>query len=134
MRAAPRPALGAWHLLGHQILVSVKVYASDAQTFDGYLGLKWGMAGPVLALVFRQPGGKNMRQLLSFLIFATVQPSAALAKDRAISSNEVPQQYEVASYEFNARSFFEPKTEADVSALVSLDQDLERSLSQEELN
>ncbi len=75
-----------------------------------------------------------MRNWMIILVSATISSTIALAEERAISSAEALKPFEIASYEYSARSFFEPKTEADVNALVSLDQDLERSLKQEELN
>lgn len=58
----------------------------------------------------------------------------ALAEDRAIANITDSQHFEVTAIEFSARSFFEPKTLADLTAMASLDTELESSLGQEELN
>jgi hypothetical protein len=76
-----------------------------------------------------------MKHLVLILALTTMNAATALAQeDRAVANTEEAQQYEVATYEYSARSFFEPKTEADLTAMVSLDNDLEKTLSQEDLN
>jgi hypothetical protein len=76
-----------------------------------------------------------MKHLVLILALTTMNAATALAQeDRAVANADDSQQYEVATYEYSARSFFEPKTEADLSALVSLDNDLEKTLSQEDFN
>ncbi len=81
-----------------------------------------------------------MKHLMIILVATVMTTGHVFAEDRAVATvteaplySEVPQ-YEVATFEFSARSFFEPKTEADLNALASLSNDLESSLAQEELN
>gem|GEM_PF-5285507 len=78
--------------------------------------------------------GEEMKHL-TLILAATMMhlgTTAAFAEDRAVANTpEESQQYEDASYEYSARSFFEPKTEADVNALVSLDKELANSLDQD---
>lgn len=76
---------------------------------------------------------------LGIILIATLMTSTYVsAEDRAVATvteaplySDVPQ-YEVAAFEFSARSFFEPKTEADLNALASLGNELELSLAQED--
>ncbi|NJM10112.1 MAG: hypothetical protein HC883_04310 [Bdellovibrionaceae bacterium] len=71
----------------------------------------------------------NPLVLLATLIFS----SSSFACDNHEVANENPEpQIEIAALE--SRSFFEPKTTADVNALATLDLELEKSLGMEATN
>jgi hypothetical protein len=75
-----------------------------------------------------------MKHTIYILAALLMHLAPALAEDRAIANTTDSQKFEITAFEFSARSFFEPKTEADLTAMVALDTELESSLGQEELN
>lgn len=68
------------------------------------------------------------------LLAALMLSQMSVAEDRETKPEAAPAQYELANNSYDARSFFEPKTEADINAMATLDYDLEMSLDQEALN
>ena len=67
------------------------------------------------------------------LMVTLILSSPAFAEEREVA-NENTDRYETVSDEFSSRSFFEPKTAADVNALATLDRDFKMSLDVEPSN
>jgi len=72
----------------------------------------------------------NPLMLMATLLFTA--PAFAQEHEAVIESADA--QYEFDISELSTRSFFEPKTQADVNALASIDPELQKSLGQETLN
>lgn len=72
-----------------------------------------------------------MVQKLAMYIMMTVTIPAAAACEHEMSSSAQPQPVELAASNQDLRSFFEPKTESDVNALITLEQGFELSLTEE---
>lgn len=72
-----------------------------------------------------------MVQKLLINIMMTITIPAAACEHREVSNAAEPKAVELAASNEDLRSFFEPKTESDVNALVTLEQGFELSLTEE---
>ena len=72
-----------------------------------------------------------MLQKLALYAAMMITIPAAASEHRDVVNEAKPQPIELAAAAEDMRSFFEPKTESDVNALATLEQEFESSLSQE---
>ena len=75
-----------------------------------------------------------MKHTIYILSALLMNLGPAFAEERTIANTTDSQHLEITAFEYSARSFFEPKTLADLTAMVYLDTELASSLGQEELN
>ena len=70
-----------------------------------------------------------VQKLALYIMMSVTIPAAAC--EHEVTSSADPKPVELAANNQDLRSFFEPKTESDVSALVTLEQGFELSLTEE---